>query len=655
MSTNSNTGLPEGRPQALPAPHAVSRERSQTRGGWFKQMAEQSLGEIDLKALTAGRTFFPSPAHWEDEIIYFIMLDRFSDGNESRFRDNLGEIVTRGTSPIFDASANGNAVRTEADAQKWRDAGNRFVGGTLAGAESKLGYLRRLGVTALWISPVFKQVPADNSYHGYGIQHFLDVDPHFGTRDDLRRLVSTAHAMGIRVILDIIINHSGDVFRYQNGDPAWNGQVFPVRGFRDAKGDATLPFGRIDLGAHPDAFPDGAIWPSELQDHEVFTREGHISNFDFFPEFADGDFFALKDLHHGERQFADGVDQIDQYRVSPTLRHLSAVYKFWIAFADVDGFRLDTVKHMDPGAVRFFASVIHEFTQSIGKDNFYIIGEITGGRDFAFNRLEVTGLDAALGISDERVKMTELVKGDVNPDEYFDLFTNSLLVQKDSHVWFKDKVVTSVDDHDHVDQGNQKHRFCAGGFDKLVVPVVALNAATLGIPCIYYGTEQLFDGEGGSDRFIREAMFGGDFGPFRSRGLHCFDEDQPTYRKLAEIHELRKAQITLRRGRQFLRPISGDGSDFGLPRRLGNERMLSLVAWSRIFSDQELLCAINTDPDRPTTAFVTIDNDLHPTGSRLTCLYSTDSTEKGRTIVVEARNGKAIFLTVPPAGFVLYA
>jgi glycosidase len=619
-------------------------------------MPEKSLTEIDLKALTANRRYFPSPRRWEDEVIYFLLLDRFSDAQENGYRDNAGNVVTTGTTPPFTPADNGHAVGTETDAARWRDAGTRFVGGTFAGLESKLGYLRRLGVTAVWISPVFKQVKADNSYHGYGIQHFLDVDPHFGGRQDLQHLVSTAHSMGIRVILDVILNHSGDVFRYEADNPAWTGQTFAVRGFRDQLGVAALPFGPIDPAAHPDVFPDGAIWPSEFQRPEVFTRQGHINNFDFFPEFADGDFFGLKDLHHGDRRFANGAEKIDDYVVSPTLRHLCEVYKFWIAFADVDGFRLDTVKHMDPGAARFFASVIHEFAQALGKDDFYIIGEITGGREFAFDRLEVTGLDAALGISDERIKMTGLVKGEINPAEYFDLFRNSLQVRKQSHVWFRDKVVTSVDDHDHVDQGNQKHRFAAGGFQKLTLAVLALNATTLGIPCIYYGTEQCFDGEGGgdaSDRYIREAMFGGEFGPFRSRNRHVFDEDQPVYRELEKIHQLRQNHLALRRGRQFLRQISGNGVDFGFPQRVGG-RMRSVVAWSRIFDDEEIVCAINTDPDSATTAFVTIDNDLHAAGDRLACLYSTDAADIGRTLTVEPRNGKAISLKVPAAGFVVY-
>ena len=621
-------------------------------------MAEKSLSNLALGGLVANRDFFPSPTHWEDEVVYFLMLDRFSNGKEKGFRDNNGNLVSTGTTPPFAPGDNGNAIRTPTDAAAWRNAGTSFVGGNLAGVESKLGYLKRLGVTVLWLSPVFKQVNADNSYHGYGIQHFLDVDPHFGKRDDLRRLASTAHSMGIRIILDIVLNHSGDVFRYEQDNPSWNGQQFRVRGFRDAAGNPTLPFAPIDLGTHPEAFPDAAIWPSEFQTADTFTREGHIDNFDFFPEFADGDFFGLKDLHHGERKLVNGVDQIDDYSVSPTLRQLCEVYKFWIAFADLDGFRLDTVKHVDPGAVRFFSSAIHEFTEAIGRENFYIIGEITGGREFAFDRLEVTGLDAALAISDERVKMTGLAKGEVNPTEYFDIFRNSLLVRKDSHVWFRDKVVTSVDDHDHVDQGGQKHRFCAGGFEKLALAVMALNATTLGIPCIYYGTEQLFDGEGGgnaSDRYIRESMFGGKFGAFRSQDRHFFIEDgQPVYQELSKIHKLRRERLALRRGRQFLRQISADGQNFGFPERFGAGRMRSIVAWSRIFDENELLCAINTDPDNETGAFVTIDNDLHVAGSVVTCVYSTKATEIGQTLTVEARNGKAVFLRVPPAGFAIY-
>ena len=120
---------------------------------------------------------------------------------------------------------------------------------------------------------------------------------------------------------------------------------------------------------------------------------------------------------------------INDFWPSSGLETLTAAYKYWIAYADLDGFRVDTVKHMEKGATRYFASVIHEFAHSIGKENFYLIGEITGGRERAFETLEETGLD------DFPDKLEYLVKGYRDPADYFNLFRNSLLVHKESHVW----------------------------------------------------------------------------------------------------------------------------------------------------------------------------------------------------------------------------
>src|SRR5204862_5677957 len=112
------------------------------------------------------------------------------------------------------------------------------------------------------------------------------------------------------------------------------------------------------------------------------------------------------------------------------------------------------------GATRFCASVIHEFAQSIVKDRFLLVGEITGGRQRAFDTLEVTGLDAALGIDDIPDKLEFLVKGFRNPNDYFSLFRNSELIGKDSHTWFRNRVVTLFNDHDQVSKGQDKARFC---------------------------------------------------------------------------------------------------------------------------------------------------------------------------------------------------
>ncbi len=207
---------------------------------------------------------------------------------------------------------------------------------------------------------------------------------------------------------------------------------------------------------------------------------------------------------------------------------------------------------------------------------------------------------------------------------------------------------------DQVRKGENKARFCAqNDGHRVILNALALNATTMGIPCVYYGSEQAFDGEGGNDRYLREAMFGGMFGAFRSHNRHCFREDFPVYGELAKILKIRREKLPLRRGRQFLRKISGDGEHFGLPEMVGGQ-IRSVVPWSRVFNDQEILLAINTDYDQARTAWVTIDDGLHEAGQKLSCLYSTDFNQIGQAVETESRNGRAVEITVPAAGFVIF-
>lgn len=626
-------------------------------------MTETRLSQLNIKSLAPKNGYHPSPVAWEDQILYFLLLDRFSDNQEKGYKDIHGKTVIHGNTPLFTETDKQNAVKNNADAAKWRDAGGKYVGGSISGLHSKLGYLKRLGITTIWISPLFKQVAFQETYHGYGIQDFLKINPKFGTKQQLKDLVAAAHAQGILVILDIILNHTGNIFSYDSNrqphyqdenkhfDPRWDGGHYPVLGFNDKDGRPSIPFTRAGVPS-PGNFEDldGTVWPVEFQDPSYFTQKGRISNFDFDPEFREGDFFDLKDIHHGQGSAED-------YNASAALQSLCEVYKYWIAFADIDGYRIDTVKHMDNGATRIFVSAMHEFAQSIGKDNFFLVGEITGGRTRAFETLEVTGLDAALGIDDIPDKLEFLAKGYRNPADYFNLFRNSLLIGKDSHTWFRNKVVTLFNDHDQVSRGTYKARFCADvDSAKQVLNALALNIFTLGIPCIYYGTEQSFNGQGGgigADRYIREAMFGGEFGSFESKQVHFFNEAHPVYDSLSKLIAIRRSRQALRRGRQYLRSISGDGLHFGLPQIMG-ERLLSIVAWSRILSDSEIVVAINTDPYEPKTAWVTVDTALHKAGDTLTCIYSSDSKQIGNQVVIEAKDGLAISMTIEAAGLVIF-
>ena len=133
---------------------------------------ESSLEEIDFSTITNNRRYHPSPAAWEDELLYFLFVDRFSDGGEfGGFADLSGNPVNQSnnrSTPLFDLQQDANS----ADWEQWFEAGRGWCGGTLTGLQDKLGYLQRLGVSAVWLSPVFRQVTGSDDYHGYGIQNF---------------------------------------------------------------------------------------------------------------------------------------------------------------------------------------------------------------------------------------------------------------------------------------------------------------------------------------------------------------------------------------------------------------------------------------------------------------------------------------------------
>jgi glycosidase len=625
---------------------------------------EKSLLDIDFGSLTR-RTFTPSPAAWEDQVLYFLLVDRFSDGNEcGGHRDSEGRPVTSATTPLYTPENPGRV-----DYEVWFRAGGGWQGGTLRGLKSKLGYLRRLGITALWVSPVFRQVAFEPSYHGYGIQNFLDVDPHFGTREEFRDFVKAAHERGIYVILDIIAHHTGNVFtyapdRYATHDPAsgrwyndprWDSKPYAVQGFNDRDGRPTLPFDVPDGARLEGAWPDGAIWPREFQRPNLFLRKGHITSWDYFPEYAEGDMFSLKTL--------DLQVQWDgQYRqASSALACLALVYCFWIAYADLDGFRIDAAKHMGEEALRTFCDMIREFAQSIGKERFLLAGEVGGSREYAWEVVEKTGLDAALGIEDVPGKLERMVTGYTDPADYFSLFRNWILEEPAGHRWYRNQVVTLVDDHDQVRKGSAKWRLCGDSrFRDLAFNVMAVQLTTMGIPCIYYGSEQGFDSGGrpnGSDLVLRENMFGGRFGGLCTQGRHFFNEDGDLYRALAALIDLRKKLLPLRRGRQALHHISGDGVTFGLPHRLG-ERMRSLVSWSRLFMDQEVLVALNTDEAQPVTAYSTVAPTFRVEGDQFHLIFwyaPKRVPPPPSSLTVERKNGPlAVRMTLPPAGFAIY-
>jgi len=579
-----------------------------------------------------------SPADWRDEILYMVLVDRFSNGKETK--DSL--LDRRNPKTARPKQPGGEPWRWD----RWAESGSeRFQGGTINGVRSKLGYLKKLGITTLWLGPVFKQRGDTDSYHGYAIQDFLDIDPRFGTRKDLVNLIDSAHERDMKVILDIIINHSGFNWEYTAVPPDMPAYLpFPARYppgvWRDFRGN---PVPGMDPAS---AGPDDGVWPAELMDPACYTRAGNGSLNDNdidnpVAEHKRTDFFTLRDfdLSAGE-----------------TLTNIALCYKYWIALTDCDGFRIDTLKHISLEEARNFCGTIKEFTANLGKSNFFMVGEVAGGDKNQSRYLDAlkSNLNAVLDIGEMRVALNRVAKGLSPGSDYFDGFI--LDPDMGSHRNLGDRHVSILDDHDHV--AGDKVRFCADVReecrDRQVVAATALQLFTLGIPCIYYGTEQAFAGPESaerrwlpewraSDRYLREAMFGPDhpqkpgipgllqggegkdpvlpgFGPFGTCGRHCFDVHSPAYAGIAALAAVRQAYPALRHGRQYYRPIRGPGSGGGFS--FGGAG--SIVAWSRILDDEEVLCVLNPHGDEEMSAEVLVDGSLNPETSVMDVILNSD-------------------------------
>jgi glycosidase len=579
--------------------------------------------------------YHPSPSDWRDEVFYFLLPDRFSNGSERPDRlldsdlntaDGIARVrILRGPHWRWD---------------QWQSSGaTRFQGGTLAGIRSKLGYLAGLGVTTLWIAPVFRQRIEEDTYHGYGIQDFLDIDPRFGTRRDLVELVEEAHSdpYNMRVVLDIIFNHSGCNWLYDaamgnvfgppylpagNYDPVW-----PRNGFGSAMTEPNPVLGRDDY-----------VWPKDLQGGDRYLRAGSgnlgAGNIDDDnAEHKRTDFCSLRKFN----LFAD-----------KTMGALVLAYHYWIALADIDGYRIDTFKHVTLEQARNFCNAIKEYAEDLGKDDFFLVAEVAGGNTAESRYLDITGrnLNACLDIGEQREIVCNVGKGLQPIEDFFGGF-NYYDPGMGSHRNWGSRHLSISNDHDHV--FGAKVRLAADATNNHQgVAVAALQLFSLGIPCLYYGTEQgLASGVepdqrpyianwGGHDCLLREAMFGPEhpraagwagaqgqvdthaigFGPHGTAGWHVFDPHHPMYTRIAQLLRVRRSFKPLRRGRQYVRQISYLSYPFAFP------GAGQLVAWSRIFDDQEVLVVINPHGLEPRGGRVVVDRRLSAEGMQV--IVNTD-------------------------------
>lgn len=515
--------------------------------------------------------------------MYQLLVDRFDDGKDY---------------PLYDSTKEVKRGRDERNADV-------FNGGKLKGITRRLDYIKGLGCNGLWISPPFKQNQDEpGSYHGYGIQDFLSIDPRFGTTEDLRELTREAHARGMYVILDIVINHSGNVFDYEEPDHPYRAEgQYAFKDWHRASGSAP--------GSKPQR--DDAVWPIELQDPACFKRKGSLRDFMTAPmdEIVNADFFSLKDFDTTNPKVLDT---------------LIKCYKYWITVADIDGYRIDTVRHVEPHACAIFCNAIREAAHRIGKDNFMLFGEIIADDDLLHKyvgaNVPVEGsqdwypqLDAVLDYPLYAV-LEEVIKGQKCCSDLrarYDHFRHYYRAFAEAGKYY----VTFIDNHD---QPHRPYRRFLNNVNDWRVGVLGMAyiLCNMGIPCIYYGTEQGFDGGGNHDKFVRETMFGGKWGAFDTTGYQFFNPQTPLYQAINKIAQIRAQRPSLRFGRQYFRDISGDGENFGAP----CDGKCTLC-FSRILDIEETVVAMNLE-DVPRNDWMLVGYNQIKPGSKLIDALSND-------------------------------
>jgi len=545
---------------------------------------------------TAGLNFsprgivHPSPPDWRDVVIYEIVLDRFDDGRDR---------------PAYQQ-------QSHATGKHEPNAYQKFQGGTIKGITRRLDYIQGLGMNAIWITPPFKQFAHDQgSFHGYAIQDFLRVDPRFGTTEDLRELTAEAHRRQMYVLLDVVFDHAGDVFAYKGGKPLeWHsGKRFDMGFWR--KGDGSGEPAGDDPG------PDDAVWPVELQTPEAFFRMGSMRDTGVAKdaEATRGDF-------HGSK----ALDMSNPRVVSVMVD----VFKHWIAATDVDGFRIDTFRHIELAAGRQFCHAIREYALSIGKRNFLLLGEIVSD-DLTVARY--TGSNSPA--SDEKDQTRRAMLDAVFDFPLHDALGKTLRGRQSAaairghwdflHRYYRDTAeagkhyVRFTDNHDF-GAGDHKRLLHGDRDPNLGILGTAFVLLSQGIPCIYYGAEQGFDGGGDDDRYVRECMFGGRLGAFGTTEVHFFDPAHPIYQATARLAEIRRSEPILRYGRQYFCRTSSDGRTFTHPATPD-----SFLAFSRVLDAAQLVVVLNLSR-KQRTEWVEVDGRLWPQGRTVVDLFGDNGT-----------------------------
>ncbi|MCG5217423.1 pullulanase-type alpha-1,6-glucosidase [Streptosporangium sp. KLBMP 9127] len=545
------------------------------------------------------------------ERFYFAMTDRFANGDPGNDRGGLaGDRLNTG----FDPAHKGF-----------------YQGGDLKGLIGGLDYIKNLGSTAIWITPAFENRPvqgmdadASAGYHGYWITDFTRIDPHLGTNRQMKDLVKEAHKRGMKVFFDIITNHTADVIDYREQTYGYRSKAaYP---YLDADGapfdDRAGPFPKVTTDSFPysPVAPAKAKTPAWLNDPTMYHNRGDST---FAGESAEyGDFSGLDDLWTERPEVVEGMTDI---------------YRTWVRDTGIDGFRIDTAKHVDMRFWERFSPALDGYAARLGNERFFMFGEVYSSEPALTSRYSTRGgMDATLDFPFQEAARS-FSGGTARADRLARLYADD-----DHHIDADGNAAsapTFLGNHDMGRIGRFVAQDNPGASDSELLrrDLLAheLMYLTRGQPVVYYGDEQGFTGKGG-DQDARQPMFASATQSYLTDDLigteatHAQDNRvpaHPLYQGISALAKLRDAHPALADGAQVER-LAADG----------------LYAFSRIDARAgiEYVVAVN-NAEVPATAAV-------PTYSPAMSFTGVYGETAPRTSGADGR----LTVTVPALGAVVY-
>lgn len=506
--------------------------------------ASQAPPAIPAGAALAALSQPPGVSSLASQRIYFVLTDRYANGDPTNDRGGLtGSRAVTG----FDPSDPG-----------WYHGGDlKGLTGDCVDSTRGLARIAGLGFTAVWLTPPFGQRTVQGNsaaYHGYWIRDFTSVDPHLGTEADFAAFVDCAHRLGLKVYLDVVVNHTADVIT-----PTGSG--YSAAPYRDCRGRLFVParyasgktFPCLSAAGMPRtpvllAADRTAKRPAWLNDPLRYHNRGDI-DFGSCSEtcLEQGDFYGLDDLFTEQPRVVAG---------------LAAVYGSWIARFKVDGFRIDTAKHVNEAFFRVWVPKVLAAARAAGVPDFELFGEVFTSDavelssfvrrrglpnvlDFPFQDAAVRfagGSAGALGLSSR-----------LADDDYFRLPSG-----------LAPSPVTFLGNHD-LGRAAQQIGSQSGATGEALLARVQLANDVLyllrGAPVVLYGDEVGMIGRGG-DKSARQDLFPTGVTEWRTEARvgsgpvgtgSGFDVDSPVATHLRLLGSLRRAHPALATGASIVR------------------------------------------------------------------------------------------------------